>query len=110
GVKSAARAERSAAAPPEGRPRSIKRLLPDDFGPTAEHATIARESGVDLIEEFAKMRDWANSNAERKADWNATFRNWLRRATPKSSPRARQSSERQDAMRWLLEQARAGEQ
>jgi len=87
-----------------GRPRSVKRILPDDFAPTAEHVTIARESGANLELEFAKMRDWAAENAVRKADWNATFRNWLRRAGPSRAAAGwgRGASAKDDAMNYLL--------
>lgn len=73
---------RAAPKPKRGKPRSVTALLPDDFAPNAEHATIARQRGVDLAEEFSKMRDWALSKGARKADWGATLRNWLRRAEP----------------------------
>jgi hypothetical protein len=68
-----------AAPKPKRRPRSVTTMLPDDFAPNAEHATIARDRGLDLAEVFAQFRDWAAANATRKADWNATLRNWLRR-------------------------------
>lgn len=84
------------------KPRSVKRLLPDDFAPTAEHATIARESGADLTLEFTKMRDWAAENAVRKADWNATFRNWLRRSSPSRGNGGARSATRDDAMSYLV--------
>jgi hypothetical protein len=62
------------------RPRSVKTLLPDDWTAGPELAAVAREQGVDLGAEMAKMRDWAQANAIRKADWIATARGWLRRA------------------------------
>jgi hypothetical protein len=68
-----------AAPKPKRRPRTIKTLLPDDFAPNAEHATIARERGLNLGEVFAGFRDWCAENGAQKADWQATFRNWLRR-------------------------------
>jgi hypothetical protein len=51
----------------------------------------AKSRGVDLREELRSMRDWAKGNAERKADWDATWRNWIRRAKPTAASKASQS-------------------
>lgn len=67
-----------AAPKPKQKTRTVKTLLPESFAPNAEHATIARERGVNLVEQFAQFRDWCAANGARKADWNATLRNWLR--------------------------------
>lgn len=88
---------------PKAKPKSVTTLLPDDFAPTAEHATIARERGLDLRDQFERMRDWALSKAVRKADWNATFRNWLRRSN--DEPRVshvRSATPKDDAMNYLM--------
>jgi hypothetical protein len=70
----------------------VKTLLPDDFAPNAEHATIARERGLDLAEVFAGFRDWCAANGARKVDWNATLRKWLRsEQTRHGASRAQQS-------------------
>jgi uncharacterized protein YdaU (DUF1376 family) len=53
--------------------RRVLSTLSDDWKPDWE-LTSAQE--VELV----KMRDWAKGGAIRKADWLATFRNWLRRA------------------------------
>jgi uncharacterized protein YdaU (DUF1376 family) len=53
--------------------RRVLSPLADDWKPDWE-LTAAQEG------ELVKMRDWAKANATRKADWLATFRNWLRRA------------------------------
>jgi len=76
-----------APAPPSPRPKvpaTVKRIIPDDWKPLEEHYQQAMtESGrprswVDA--EARKMVDWAKGKGDRKADWNATFRNWLRKA------------------------------
>lgn len=54
--------------------------LPETWEPTAEHATMARSLGLDLSDQYERMRDWAASSGARKASWDATFRNWLRRS------------------------------
>lgn len=41
-------------------------------------------SAVDF--QTAAMRDWALSKGEKKVDWNAALRNWLRRQTPPPRP------------------------
>ena len=53
--------------------RRVLSALADDWKPDWE-LTLAQEA------ELVKMRDWARGGAIRKADWLATFRNWLRRA------------------------------
>lgn len=60
--------------------RKTKTILPDDWEPNASHEVIAREQGVDLRVQTELFRDHWKGNGERKADWDATFRNWLRRA------------------------------
>lgn len=57
-----------------------KRILPDSWEPTPDHEAIAREQGVDLKVQVELFRDHYKANGESKADWDATFRNWLRRA------------------------------
>jgi hypothetical protein len=54
--------------------------LPDDFAPTEDHTAIAAGLGVDLEREFEKFCDYWRAEGKPKADWNATLRNWLRRA------------------------------
>jgi uncharacterized protein YdaU (DUF1376 family) len=59
------------------------RRLPQDFAMTEEHRKFASEIGADVDREFPKFRDYWIAQPGQKAvktDWNATFRNWLRRA------------------------------
>jgi hypothetical protein len=63
-------------------------VLPEDFVPTEEHYTLAKELGVICDMEFQKMRDWALGKNEHKADWNAVFRNWLRNSLTYGGHRA----------------------
>jgi hypothetical protein len=74
--------------PPKASKRNrAHRLAPDwmpergDANVRAEQAAKAR--GVDLHEELAKLRDWANGVNARRADWDAVWRNWTRNARPK---------------------------
>jgi uncharacterized protein YdaU (DUF1376 family) len=57
--------------------------LPTTFSLTEEHRRFASEIGVDADREFAKFQDYFLSlpgQKGTKADWDATFRNWLRRS------------------------------
>lgn len=56
-----------------------KAPLPADWTPSPELCAMATGLGVDPQRAADSMRDWAAANAERKADWDATFRNWVRR-------------------------------
>lgn len=62
------------------KPRKLASEIPEDFIPKEDHYQIAKELGLNCEGEFQKMRDWALGKSERKADWNAAFRNWLRNA------------------------------
>lgn len=56
--------------------------LPDDWKPNDGHLEIANERGLDPKAELVAFRDYATSVDWRKVDWDATFRNWLRKANP----------------------------
>lgn len=56
--------------------------IPDDWTPTPEHRQLAAERGVDLELEIAKVRDWSKGGNNRRLDWDAVVRNWLRNARP----------------------------
>lgn len=79
---------------PQKRERSKSQLalLPKDWQPSLGHARIADEHGVNMLKEADKMRDWAESNAAKKASWDATFRGWLKRATPEKKPQESKST------------------
>jgi hypothetical protein len=66
---------------PRAKPkRKAKMSLPDGWEPTPDHEAIAIEQGVELKAQAELFRDHYTANGESKADWDATFRNWLRRA------------------------------
>jgi hypothetical protein len=50
--------------------------------PSNAHELQALKEGKNLEVEAAKFRDWCLANDVRKADWEATFRNWIRNARP----------------------------
>jgi hypothetical protein len=78
------------------RPASAKQAkrkvpLPDGWEPERSKSNLeaeekARARGVDLSLELPKLRDWATANGTKKADWEATWRNWTRTAKPLSGP------------------------
>jgi hypothetical protein len=57
-----------------------KHALPDDWAPNDTHERLAIRLGLDLESEVEKFRDYELTNARKQKDWNATFRNWLRKA------------------------------
>ncbi len=71
------------ASPPAPRAHT----LPDDWKPTdceanRKEESKARSRGVDLDAELESMRDWSKGAGSKgkKSDWDATWRNWTRRA------------------------------
>lgn len=70
--------------------------LPDDWEPNAKTWTLADELGFTAQEawdQLERMRDWARNaggGKGRKSDWDAAFRNWLKRAADerRSKPQA----------------------
>lgn len=64
---------------------SITIPLPDDWRPNEKHYELAASLGFgreSTDAEAEKMRDWSRAKGKRAncADWNARFRNWLRKA------------------------------
>lgn len=68
---------------PAGKPASHprKRKIPDDFQPTDDHRDQAGKLNVSLHDELQKFRDHFTANGKPMADWNAAFRNWIRRSS-----------------------------
>lgn len=57
--------------------------IPDDFTLTPERLAYATGRGLsptDAHTEFEKLRNWAEAKAERKVNWDATWKNWVIRA------------------------------
>lgn len=80
----------------KARPRQAKTALPDSWAPDLDTTALARTLGVDVATEVDRMRDWARGSGSRKADWGATFRNWLRKASeerPVRRPAPRQGED-----------------
>lgn len=82
---------------PQDKPADKKHRLPAGWIPTRSESLLAAESeakrrGVNLEVELKKLTDWAASNAAKKADWDATWRNWIRNARPDHRQPAHQPS------------------
>lgn len=61
------------------KPRST--ILSPNWRPRREDLEWAKDyPHVDITEETAKFQDYWASTGAVKVDWNATFRNWIRRA------------------------------
>lgn len=69
-----------APAKPKRQPKATTSI--DGWSPKDDHLAIAKQRGVNLETEAAKMRDWAASNGVTKKDWDAFARYWLRNAKP----------------------------
>lgn len=83
---------------------SRAKALPPDWEPTEAHHRIANERGVNISVEVEKLRDWATSKGEKRKDWDATFRNWLRNASPAQPDYARSKvSQRLDGAYALIQ-------
>lgn len=88
GVSPAVAVPALALVPSEPPKPKRKAPLPADWAPKADHAAIAREHGRNLELEVASMRDWDASSGKGSKNWDATFRNWLRRPSLGGVPRA----------------------
>lgn len=80
-VSAQPRAERSRRTP------AAKQDLPDSWQPSETEANRdaereARQRGVSIELELAKMRDWNKAGGPPCKDWDARWRNWLRQAKP----------------------------
>lgn len=73
--------------PPSAAKRSRAAKLEPDWVPERSEANqaaeaVAKSAGVDLRAELLKLHDWALANGAKKADWDATWRNWIRSSRP----------------------------
>jgi hypothetical protein len=76
--------------------------LPPDFGLTPERRAVAEAEKADPDREFAQFTDHfraAPGVKGRKNDWDATWRNWCRRA-PDFKPRANGAPTSAPALTW----------
>jgi hypothetical protein len=62
----------------KAREKSTAGVCPDQLVPTEATLAVAAELRTDWSKHFARMRDWSQGNGKKKADWQATLRNWMR--------------------------------
>lgn len=66
--------------------------LPDDWEPSAQDCEFAKEHGLTVETAFTEARKFRDywialpGQKGRKADWSATWRNWIRRAAEQRQP------------------------
>ena len=61
--------------------KSARAQTIEDWNPNSKHEEISKESGVDLLLEAEKFRDYVISKPNKTyRDFDAAFRNWLRNA------------------------------
>ncbi|WP_369210760.1 hypothetical protein [Xylella fastidiosa] len=88
--------------------------LPDDWAPSEGDVLYATQQGVDGRYEAEKFRDYWRSVAGakgRKQDWEATWRNWIRRAAEDKTSSMKHGYQRHEynskpMRRGLADQAR----
>lgn len=61
------------------RSTSHNTRIPEDFVPKEDHYQIAKELGTNCESAFITFRDHFLGNGKTMRDWDAAFRNWLRR-------------------------------
>ena len=83
--------------------------LPDDWEPDAKTWALADELGFSpqqAWDQLERMRDWAK-NADggkgRKSDWNAAFRNWLKRASDDKRNRPQPTRQQRNSLHATLD-------
>lgn len=81
------------------KPKATAYPLPEDWSPGKEGGQFALDEGLtqeDAVRELKKFRDHWRSNGERRVDWLATWRNWIRRGKEFRSTTARGGGARFD--------------
>lgn len=64
----------------EAEKRQRKSALAPDYQPTDDHFLLANELGINLQSEIEVFKDHWKSKGEKRSDWDATLRNWIKRA------------------------------
>lgn len=65
---------------PSSKAKSSLTLPPGDFAPSEATLAVAAKTGRSWHQDWDACRDWALAKGERKADWQATLRGWMRRS------------------------------
>jgi hypothetical protein len=88
-----------------GRAQKNRAMPPPDIFPITDEMrewAAQHTPNVDLGSETQKLFDWARGKGEKKADWVATWRNWMRRTQEQISERtARLPPAQDDDEAWM---------
>jgi hypothetical protein len=90
--------------------RAGKRICPANFEPNPAVLKLATELGYsEVLERSTRVRmiDWSIGKAEARADWQATYRNWLRKDAEERGLKPVQHDPQRE--RYLEEKRRATE-
>lgn len=79
--------------PPKRKRVTQSTQLPKDFEPNQTCLDLAAEKGVDLSVELPQFKDHYTAKGERRKDWQASLRTWIRNAAKWQKPRAGNSTE-----------------
>ena len=77
------------------------RSLPDDWKPKETLYLDDRYSVLDIDSEAESFRNWCLANGKKYADWDAAFRNWLKKGLDFHAKRNYKEVERESARREL---------
>lgn len=90
--------------PVQEKARARATQMPALWEPSNAHAAQALAAKVDIEIETLRFRDWALSKGATYVDWEAAFRNWIRRAAemPRQRPDAPVRRDRDTEIRDLL--------
>lgn len=96
------------------KPRSARRKpnipLPEDWRPDDSHFVLGQQLGLTaarVLQEADAMRDWCASKGATSRDWDARFRNWLRKAPAMSRASTPTRADARDVIHEIrAEQAR----
>jgi hypothetical protein len=61
-----------------GREKAPESICPDELEANSATLAAAEELHTDWKKHFVQMRDWSLAGGKKKADWQATLRNWMR--------------------------------
>jgi len=107
--ESASGASGSAVPDPPKRKRTDRGVqIPEGWRPSTSSANQsteadARKRGVNLVTELESLHDWARSHGITRKDWDAQWRNWMRRARPSLASETRNGTSKQTPLRIVAE-------
>lgn len=80
--------------------------IPVKYCPNEKHYQLAKDLGLDVMRECEKFSDYYQSRGKSMLDWDAAFRNWLRKAHDYAQAKPKQSNQGTDAFSRYQEKRR----